>query len=89
MQSINYLVCVCKQQRSKSASAETLANLGLFAQICHHSSTERAIALPPACALESVIAEITKMLKFYVKIFKTLYFLNPQMDLFYIWYDYR
>ena len=30
-----------------------------------------------------------KMLKFYVKVFKTLYFLNPQMDLVYIWYDYR
>ena len=30
-----------------------------------------------------------KMLKFYVKVFKTLYFLNPQMDLLYTWYDYR
>ena len=29
------------------------------------------------------------MLKFYVKVFKTLYFVNPLMDLLYIWYDYR
>ena len=27
--------------------------------------------------------------KFYIKVFKTLYFLNPQMDLLYIiWHDY-
>ena len=44
-------------------------------------STGRAIALPPASAL-------TKMLKFYIKVFKTSYFLNPQMDLVYIWYSY-
>ena len=29
------------------------------------------------------------MLKFYVKVLKTLYFLNPQTDLVYIWYNYR
>ena len=29
------------------------------------------------------------MLKFYVEAFKTLYFLNPEMDFVYIWYDYR
>ena len=32
---------------------------------------------------------LTKMLKFYVKVFKTLYFLNPEMDFVYIWYDYK
>ena len=42
--------------------------------------------LPPASALASAL---TKMFKFYVKVFKTLYFLNPQMELLYIWYDYR
>ena len=31
----------------------------------------------------------TKTLKFYVKVFKTSYFLNPLMDLVYIWYNYR
>ena len=35
------------------------------------------------------VAALIKMLKFYVKVFKALYFLNPQMDLVYIWYDYR
>ena len=49
-------------------------------------STGTAIALPPASALASAL---TKMFKFYVKVFKTLYFLNPQMDLLYILYDYR
>ena len=29
------------------------------------------------------------MLKFYVKVYKILYFLNPEMDFVYIWYDYR
>ena len=29
------------------------------------------------------------MLKFYVKVFKPLHFLIPQMDLVYIWYNYR
>ena len=38
--------------------------------------------------MESVSA-LTKMFKFYVKVFRTLYFLNPQMDLVYICYDYR
>ena len=51
-----------------------------------YESTGRAIALPLALALASAL---TKMLKFYVKVFKTLYFLNPQMDLVYIWYKYR
>ena len=32
---------------------------------------------------------LTKMLKFYVRGFKTLYFLNSLMDLLYIWYDNR
>ena len=32
---------------------------------------------------------VTKQLKFYRKIFKTSYLLNPQMDLVYIWYVYR
>ena len=27
-------------------------------------------------------SSVNKMLKFYVKVFKSLYFLNPQMDLF-------
>ena len=46
-----------------------------------YKSTGRAIALPLASAL-------TKMLKFYVKVFKTSYFLNPLMDLVDIWYNY-
>ena len=29
------------------------------------------------------------MSEFDVKVFKTLYFLNPQTDLVYVWYDYR
>ena len=28
------------------------------------------------------------MLKFYFKVFKTLYFLNPHLDLLHIWYNY-
>ena len=32
---------------------------------------------------------LTKTLKFYVKVFKTSYFLNPRMDLVCIWYNYR
>ena len=32
---------------------------------------------------------LAKMLKFYVKVFKTICFQNPQIDLVYIWYDYR
>ena len=31
---------------------------------------------------------VNKMFKFYIKVFYQ-YFLNPQMDLVYIWYDYR
>ena len=42
-----------------------------------YESTGRAIILPPALA---AVSALTKMLKFYVKVFKTLYFLNPQMD---------
>ena len=51
-----------------------------------YESTGTAIALPPVSALVSVL---TKMLMFYIKVLKTLYFLNPQMDLVYIWYVYR
>ena len=51
-----------------------------------YESTGRAIALPPASDAASAL---TKMLKFYVKVFQTLCFLNPQMDLVYIWYYYR
>ena len=29
------------------------------------------------------------MLKFYIKVFKISSFLNPYMDIFYIWHDYR
>ena len=50
-----------------------------------YESTGKAIAQPPASALVLVLAvsaALTKMLKFYVK---TLYFLNLQMDLIYIW----
>ena len=53
---------------------------------CLYESTGRTIALPPALATASTL---TKMLKFYVKVFKTSYFLNPQMDLGYIWYNNR
>ena len=49
---------------------------------CLYESTGRATALPQALAF-------TKMFKVYVKVFKTLYFLNSQMDLVYMWYDYR
>ena len=41
-------------------------------------------ALPAESALASAL---TKMLKFYVKVFKTLYFLNHRVDLLYIWHD--
>ena len=34
-------------------------------------------------------AALTKMFKFFVKVFKTLYFPNTPMDLVYLWYDYR
>ena len=34
------------------------------------------------------VSALTKMLKFYVKVYKTLYFLNSEMDFVYIWYDY-
>ena len=50
-----------------------------------YESTGRTIALPPALAAVA----LTKMLKLYIKVFKTLYFLSPQMDLVYTWYDYR
>ena len=43
-------------------------------------NTGRAVALTPALvsvlALASTAAALTKMLKFYVEVFKTLYFLN-------------
>ena len=39
--------------------------------------------------LASALGSALKMLKFNIKVFKTLYFLNPQMDLLYIKYDYR
>ena len=51
---------------------------------CLYKSTGRAIALPSVSAVA-----LRKMLKFYVKDFKTLYVLNPQMNLLYIWYDNR
>ena len=51
-------------------------------------STGRAIALPPASASALALAS-TKILKFYVKVFKNLYFLNPDMNFVYIWYDNR
>ena len=53
-----------------------------------YESTGRAIALSPASAV-ALALELTKMLKFYVKVFKTSYFLNLLMDLVYIWYNYR
>ena len=31
--------------------------------------------------------DLNKNLKFYFKVFKTLYFLNAKMDFVYIWYD--
>ena len=46
-----------------------------------YESTGRAIALPPTSAAAPTL---TKMLKFFFKVFKTLYFLNPLMDLVYI-----
>ena len=63
--------------------------LGLHTFLAHlYESTGRAIALPSALVLAPA-SVLTKMLKFYIKVFKTLYFLNPQMDLVYIWYNYR
>ena len=46
---------------------------------------------PGSASVMAVMAEaaLKKMLKFYVKVFKTSYFLNPLMDLVYIWYNYR
>ena len=43
----------------------------------------------PGSALALSASALTKVLKFYVKVFKTSYFLNPQADLVYIWYNYR
>ena len=44
----------------------------------------------PASVLASAAASaLTKILKFYVKTFNTLHFLNPRMDLVYTWYDHR
>ena len=50
--------------------------------------TRRAVALCPASVL-ALVAAFTCLLKFYFKVFKTLYFLNSQMDLVYILYDNR
>ena len=41
------------------------------------------------CITAVSAAALTKMLKFYVKVFKMLHFLNPEMDFVYIWYDYK
>ena len=46
-----------------------------------YDSTGRAIALSLAFAL---VAWLTKMFKLYVKVYKTLYFLNPVMDFVYL-----
>ena len=54
-----------------------------------YKSTGRAIALHTALVLATAAAVLTKILKFYIKVYKTLYFLNPEMDFVYIWYDYR
>ena len=56
-----------------------------------YESTGRAITLSPVSALAlASVSLLTKMLKFYVKVFyKTSYFLNPLTDLVYIWYNYR
>ena len=43
----------------------------------------------PSVLVVAAASPLTQMLKFYIKVFKTLYFPNPQMDLVYIWYDYR
>ena len=53
-----------------------------------YESTGRVTALPLASALVSALA-LTKNIKYYVKVFKTIYFLNHQMDLLYNWYEYR
>ena len=80
-----------------------LMNWPILARL--YESTGRAIALLPTSALalasasalalasasvaDAAASALTKILKFYVKVFKTSYFLNPQMDLVYIWYSYR
>ena len=47
-----------------------------------YESTGRAIAVTTASASASTLASaLLKMLKFLVKVFKSLYFLNPWMDL--------
>ena len=54
-----------------------------------YESTGRTITLALASALAAaLVLALTKMLKFYVKVYET-YFLNPEMDFVYIWYDYR
>ena len=59
-----------------------------------YESTGRAIALPTVSALVLVSAlraasALIKMLKFNFKVFRISYFINPQMDLVYIWFNYR
>ena len=44
-----------------------------------YESTGRAIAVTTASA--SSLATLLKMFKFFVKVFKSLYLLNPRMDL--------
>ena len=44
---------------------------------CLYKSTGRAIVLTKA----SAAAALTKLFKCYIKVFKTVYFLNPEMDL--------
>ena len=84
-----------KQHKLTCRTQEPLVWLNYF--LAHlYKSTGRATALPPASALAlaSVLVSLaasalTKMLKFFVKILKTLYFLNPQRDFVYVWYNYR
>ena len=58
-----------------------------------YKNTGRAIALHPVSALALmlavVVAALTKPLLRQSFLYKTLDFLNPQMDLLYINYDYR
>ena len=69
---------VCKMVKSQGKVRKKSGNFEIENE---WQPCRRAIALIPA-VLAAVA--LTKMLKFYVKVFKTLYFLNPQMDLVYI-----
>ena len=53
----------------------------------HRKSCCTTLLVLALAAVAATVAALTKMLKFYVKVFKTyLYYLNSQMDLVYTMY---